>query len=169
MGADALRRATGHDHAQWREILSAHGAMDMTHTQIATYLVDEHGVDGWWAQGITVDYEQACKGRLPGQMKDGTFTSSVTRTIPGARLDALGAVADAVTAVHGDRHGENLKASQPVVRWRLADGTRIAAAAQPEKPTGTPVTLTWEKLPGQERATSAKGEMVALLESVRSR
>lgn len=164
MGGEALKAATGRDHEGWRNALVEAGAMGWTHAQTATWLVEEHGLSGWWAQGITVDFEQARKGRLPGQQSDGTFTSSTTRTIPGARLDALAAVAGVVTATHGEPHGQNLTANQPVVRWRLPDGTRLAAAAQPEKPSGTPITLTWEKLPDHGAIAEAKAALIRLLE-----
>lgn len=40
-------------------MLDAAGARDWPHKQIAEHLVAAHGVDGWWAQSITVGYEQA--------------------------------------------------------------------------------------------------------------
>lgn len=100
MGADALRAATGRDHEGWRTVLAEAGALDWSHAETARWLVDTQGVSGWWAQGITVDFEQARKGRLPGQKSDGTFATSVTRTIPGERLEALAAVKESVQAVH---------------------------------------------------------------------
>lgn len=164
MGPEALHRATGRDHEQWRGLLEAAGALEWSHAQTARWLVDEHGVDGWWAQGITVDFEQARKGRLPGQQADGTFSVSVTRTLPGARLEALAAVRAAVVAQHGEPHGENLTASQPVVRWRLADGTRLIAAAQQPNNSGTPVNLTLERLQDASAMAGAKAEIAALFE-----
>lgn len=163
MGADALRAATGRDHEGWRSVLTDAGALGWSHRATAAWLVEEMAVDAWWAQGITVDFEQACKGRMPGMQSDGTFSASTTRTVPGARLDALARVAAAVTDAHGDPHGQNLAASQPVVRWRLPDGTRLSATAGPEKTTGTPITLTWDKLPGHDAVGPAKERMAALL------
>lgn len=167
-GREAMRAATGRDHEGWRELLAAAGAMDWSHAQTARWLVEEHGVDGWWAQGITVDFEQARKGRLPGQQRKGTFTASATRTIPGERLAALASVKESVQAVHGEPSGMNLAASMPVVRWRLADGTRLAAAAGAERSTGTPVTLTHERLASSELVAPAKAHLVELLEGARS-
>ncbi|CAG7845099.1 hypothetical protein USB125703_01356 [Pseudoclavibacter triregionum] len=163
MGADALWAATGRDHEAWRELLDAAGARDWTHAATARYLVEQHGVSGWWAQGITVDYEQARKGRLPGQQADGTFAVSLTRTIAGERLEALAAVERVVAVAHGEPHGRNLGASMPVVRWRLDDGRRLAAAAQPPNKSGTPVNLTMEQLPTAESVEPVKAELLALL------
>lgn len=168
MGAEALRAATGRTHAEWREVLEAAGALEWSHKQTAQWLVREQGVDGWWAQGITVDFEQDRKGRLPGQQADGTFAVSKTRTIAGERLEALAAVRAAVEARHGAAHGENLAASQRVVRWRLADGRRLAAAAQQPNRSGTPVTLTIEKLPDAAAMDAAKAEIAALFAATAS-
>ncbi|WP_374928115.1 hypothetical protein [Kytococcus sedentarius] len=163
MGGEALRAATGRDHEGWRALLLGAGARDWDHARIARHLVEEHGVDGWWAQGITVDFEQTHQGRLPGQQKDGTFTAATTRTVPGDRLDALARVADGVSSRHGQPHGENLTASHPVVRWRLADGTRLAASALPLNASGTPVNLTWQKLPTADRVDTARAELLEIL------
>ena len=73
---------------------------------------------------------------------DGTFAVSKTMTIPGERLIALDAVVQLVVGGHGEPHGQNLAASQPVVRWRLPDGTRLQAAAQQPNKSGTPIGLT---------------------------
>lgn len=162
MGAEAMREATGRTHVQWREVLDAAGAQAWTHKSTAQWLVDAHGVSGWWAQGITVDYEQARKGRLPGQRADGTFSTQKARTIPLPRLEALELVAAALTAEYGEPTGQNLSASQPVVRWR-PDGTALSAAAGPEKTTGTPITVTQEKLPSAEAAAAAKERFAAIL------
>ena len=165
MGAEALRAATGRTHEEWRELLEAAGALEWSHRDTAAWLVEEHGVDGWWAQGITVDFEQDRKGRLPGQQADGTFSVSRTRTVPGERLEALAAVRAAVDAVHGAAHGENLAASQPVVRWRLADGRRLAAAAGVPNRSGTPVNLTFGKLADAAAMEAAKSEVDALFDA----
>lgn len=163
MGADAMRAATGCDHEGWRSLLADAGALEWTHAQTARWLVEKHGVDGWWAQGITVDFEQARKGRMPGQQADGTFTTQRARTISGDRLNALRAVADVVTARHGEPHGESLQANQPNVRWRLADGTRLQAAAGLPNNSGTPVTLTHSRLPSHEAIGPAKDAIDGIL------
>lgn len=167
MGADALRSATGRDHEGWRDLLTEAGAMGWSHAETARWLVETQGVGGWWAQGITVDFEQARKGRLPGQKGDGTFATSATRTIPGERLEALAAVKESVQAVHGEPSAMNLAASMPVVRWKLEDGGRLSAAAGAEKTTGTPITLTREKLASADDVAPAKDELVAMLESAK--
>ena len=43
----------------------------------------------WWAQSITVRYEQARGMRLPGQQPDGTFSVAVSRSLRGEPLELL--------------------------------------------------------------------------------
>ncbi|MFA4841635.1 MAG: DUF4287 domain-containing protein [Agrococcus sp.] len=166
MGPEAMRAATGRTHDEWRDLLEAAGALDWTHRQIADWLVTEHGVEPWWSQGITVDFEQDRKGRLPGQQADGTFSVSRTRTVPGERLAALAAVRAETQRRFGPPHGGNLAAAQPVVRWRLGDGTRLAAAAQQPNRTGTPINLTIERLPDASAMRAAKAEIDAIFAAV---
>ena len=167
MGPEAMQRATGRTHEEWRVVLTEAGAMAWDHPTIARHLVEQHGVDGWWAQAITVDLEQACKGRLPGQRADGTFSTQKTMTIPGEPLDALAAVASGVTARHGEAHGQNFTTAMPNVRWRLPDGTRLSASVQGRNTTGIPVNLTWERLPTAEAALLAKAELEDILTEAR--
>src|SRR5688500_7375884 len=67
MSSEALRRRTGRGWEEWLPLLDAWGAVERSHPQIATYLRDELGIDGWWAQGITVGYERARGMRAVGQ------------------------------------------------------------------------------------------------------
>src|SRR3712207_3275274 len=59
MSDDAVRRATGRGWDEWFAVLDAWDAAEHEHKAIATWLGSEHGVPGWWAQGITVEYEKA--------------------------------------------------------------------------------------------------------------
>jgi hypothetical protein len=72
--------ATGHDHETWFARLDEAGATTMGHPAIARHLVEDHGVDGWWAQHLTVAYEQARGLRAKHQRPDG-FAISKSRTV----------------------------------------------------------------------------------------
>ncbi len=86
---DALLRATGHNWDHWFGVLDAWGARERSHTEMARWLREERGVDGWWAQAITVGYERARGMRAMGQVASG-FVVNVSRTIaaPVDRLEA---------------------------------------------------------------------------------
>ncbi|MFH8250009.1 hypothetical protein ACH3VR_06550 [Microbacterium sp. B2969] len=169
MGDDAMRAATGRDHAEWHALLDGAGAKGWSHAETARWLTEEQGVAAWWAQGVTIGYEQARKGRIPGQRADGTFSTQKAKTIPGQRLDALAAVGAALTARYGEPSGQNLAAALPIMRWRLADGTRLSASAGPENASGTPITIAQEKLPDQATAEAAKAAFSELLEEIARR
>lgn len=77
----AVDSRTGRTREAWFALLDAWDAHAHKHSTIATWLVETHGVDGWWAQNITVAYEQARGLRVPGQRSDGTFSASVSKTI----------------------------------------------------------------------------------------
>lgn len=163
MGDDAIRSATGRGHEEWRDLLDAAGARDWGHGEIAAWLVESHGVPGWWAQGITVDFEQARKGRLPGQQADGTFSTQKARTVPGDRLTALTRVVSVLSGALGEPHRTNLEAATPVARWRLEDGTRLVVTAGSENKSGTPITIVHEKLPDAALVDAAQQALVSWL------
>ncbi|MFD6948564.1 hypothetical protein A6A08_18405 [Nocardiopsis sp. TSRI0078] len=76
----SVRERTGRDYAGWFALLDAWGAVGRTHTEIAAWLVEEQHMPGWWAQTVTVAYEQARGLRVPGQKKDG-FAVSASKTV----------------------------------------------------------------------------------------
>ena len=72
--------ATGHGWDHWFAALDEWGARARTHTEIARWLRDEHGVPGWYSQAISVSYERARGMRAVGEGVNG-FTVSVSRTV----------------------------------------------------------------------------------------
>lgn len=77
----AVRKHTGRGWDEWVQMIEAGPGRDSGHTAIAAWVHEEHGVDGWWAQSVTVGYERITGLRLPGQMPDGTFTVSRSRSL----------------------------------------------------------------------------------------
>ncbi len=90
----AVGKASGKGWDEWRTLLDAWGAPEKSHTEIAQYLVEEYGVDGWWAQGITVGYERLIGRRQAGQRNDGSFSASVSKTINASAEKVHAALAD---------------------------------------------------------------------------
>jgi hypothetical protein len=84
---EALVKRTGHPWSHWWSVLQAWGAADRPHGEIARYLNEDLGVDGWWSQELTVRYEMAIGRRVPGQRPDG-FEATASRTfdVPVERL-----------------------------------------------------------------------------------
>lgn len=81
ISAALLRERTGDEWDEWFARLDAWGAVDRTHTETAAWLTTAHEVPGWWAQTITVGYEQARGLRAPGQRRGGGFGATGSRTV----------------------------------------------------------------------------------------
>ncbi len=82
---EVIRENTGHDWAEWVELIDAGPGREAGHTAIAAWVHENFDVNGWWAQGVTVSYERLAGLRLPGQMADGTFTVQKNKTVEGHR------------------------------------------------------------------------------------
>jgi hypothetical protein len=166
---EKLTTATGRPRDQWHELLDEQNATTWTHTQIATWLRETHDVDGWWAQGLTVGYEQARGMRVPGQQPDGTFSTSASKTIDRSQADALELAIEAYSAVAGSAPVTVSRgAKHPAARWKLADGTTVLATVSPGGAKSR-VVLTHSKLDSAERLSGRKAELAAVLEALASR
>ncbi len=76
-----IRENTGRGWDQWCELIDAWPGHEQGHTAVASWLQNEHDVDGWWAQAVTVGWERITGRRLPHEMADGTFTANRSATI----------------------------------------------------------------------------------------
>lgn len=72
---------TGRGWEQWRTLIDTWPGHVDGHSAVARWLEQEHGVDGWWAQQLTVGWERITGRRLPNQLADGTFTASRSATV----------------------------------------------------------------------------------------
>ncbi|MBG6084344.1 hypothetical protein [Zhihengliuella flava] len=97
----AIEKATHRAWDDWVSLLSAAGAGDLPHPQIAELAVAQMPAElknpGWWAQAVAIAFEQHVGRRVPGQKADGTFAASASKTRAGSRREALSALAEAVT------------------------------------------------------------------------
>jgi len=80
ISSDAVRKRTGKGWAEWLKILDKAGARRMAHRGIALFLHKKHRVPGWWAQMVTVGYEQA-RGKRQVHEKPGGFEISSSKTV----------------------------------------------------------------------------------------
>ena len=65
------REKTGHGLDHWFALLDRFGGVEKGHSALARHLYDDHGVPGWYSQGITVAYERARGARLLNQRMSG--------------------------------------------------------------------------------------------------
>lgn len=111
-----VAKATGKSWDEWRTLLDEWGAAGKSHTEIAKFLVDEHKIDGWWAQGVTVGYERLIGRREAGQRNDGTFSASVSKTINTS--------AERVHAAFADDDQRNQWLEEGAVSFRTASAPK---------------------------------------------
>jgi uncharacterized protein YndB with AHSA1/START domain len=114
MSEEAIRRRTGRGWEEWFDLLDDWGAAERPHAEIARWLADEQGVDGWDAQSVTVSYERARGLRAVGERPEG-FSVSASKTV----------------AVPIDRLFEAFVDESLRERWLPGGGLRARTATKP--------------------------------------
>lgn len=169
---EVIRRNTGRDWDQWFALLDAWGAAERPHPEIARWIAEAHAVPGWWAQGVTVAYEQARGRRVPGQRCDGDFSVSASKTVavPVGRLFEAFADQDLRERWLPDAAFE-LRTAQPgrSLRANWEDGTRVNVNFTALGAAKSQAAVQHERLPDAETAETMKTywrERVAILKQV---
>ncbi|MGH8882099.1 MAG: DUF4287 domain-containing protein [Stackebrandtia sp.] len=172
IASEALATNTGRGWEEWFAILDAWGGTEHKHGEIAAFLVEEHGVDGWWSQGITVGYEQERGMRRPGQMADGTFTANASKTIDVASGIVFDLWAD------DDRRGSwlsdavlSLRSANRPRRLRFdfgTDASRVIVELVAKTEHKTAVQVANEKLPDAETMVTRKAYWKEHLDSLKA-
>jgi hypothetical protein len=156
----SVRERTGRGWDEWFALMDAWGANERTHAEIASWVVTEHRVPGWWAQAVTVGYEQARGMRAPGQTSNGDFAANASKTVavPAERLFA--AFADETTRQRWlpDVDIRIRTATAPKsLRADWSDGaTRIAVGVTPKGEAKAQVAVQHEKLADSDEAARMK-------------
>jgi hypothetical protein len=89
-----FREKTGHGLDHWFQVLDRFGAVEKGHTAAARHLYEAHGVEGWYAQGITVAYERARGVRGANQRCDGAYEVSVSKVMTGDARRVIETISD---------------------------------------------------------------------------
>lgn len=129
--AARLENGTGTSLAEWTDRLDAAGGRDLDHTAIARMLVERWEVEEWWAQGVTVAYEQVIGRRVVGQSCDGDFSASASRTVPGTPTQVRDRWDAFMTEARRDGLGLEEPSLSDTATWRywraaVADGSRVS-------------------------------------------
>lgn len=171
----ALTRRTGHDWAHWYGVLEAWNGADRPHGEIARYLNEEHGVDGWWSQEVTVRYEMAIGRRVPGQRQDG-FEATASKTV-GVPIERLyEAVVDEAQREQWLSRPLRLRTATPhkSARFDLGDGGERVVFWFVPKGDRSNLAIAHQKMPDAETAAASKafwrdrvGALQAYLEGAR--
>ena len=84
---EVIRQRTGRGWQEWFDLLDEFGAADQPDGELARWLAEEHGVEGWGERAVTINYQRARGLRAVGEHADGfTITASKTVSVPVERL-----------------------------------------------------------------------------------
>lgn len=159
--ADAVIQAnTGKTWDEWFAVLDRWGAVERPHPEIARWVHEEHGVDGWWAQGVTVAYEQARGLRAPGQRRGGQFEVNASKTVavPVERLyEAFLDDERRERWLPGARFEVRTARPSRSIRANWGDGsTRLVVSFTARGDAKSQVALVHERIPDAETAEELK-------------
>ena len=151
--------ATGRGWQAWFELLDDWEAATRSHTEIARWLREDQGVDGWYSQSITVGYERARGLRAPGERPDG-FAVGVSRTIavPVQRLfDAFANDDLRERWLPGAELRVRTATAPRTARYDWEDGsTRVIVGFEDVGERKSRVALSHERLPDADAADEMK-------------
>jgi uncharacterized protein YndB with AHSA1/START domain len=151
---------TGRPYREWFAELDAWGATAAPHKEIAAWLRNEHGVAGWWAQNITVEYERARGLRAVGQGRDGRFSVGATKTIAVPVEELYAAVTDPRRReewLPGVHLNERTATPYRTARYDWGEGsTRVVAGFDAKGEGKCQLSIQHEKLPDAESAATMK-------------
>lgn len=148
----AIETKTSKPWSEWVKLIDDFGGRNKPHKEIAAWLVSEQGQDSWWAQSITVAYEQHIGRREPGQTTSG-YQVAVSKTVDGSLDDGLAWWCDRAndqTAFNGVEVMEEPRISESdnYRYWRaqLADGSRLVVGISKKSDGKVVVAVQHEKL-----------------------
>ena len=175
----SLETGSGITWEEWLKLLAPH--KELSHGEIAKIAlehIEAKGVSkspGWWAQGVTVAFEQHIGRRKPGQVGDGSYSVTVTKTFSGD-MDEVLAVWIALTKAIYDFDGIVLKDKPRISKtekwryWRcsLEDGSNVSVNIQ-TKSNGTSslLAINQDKLSDSESVERARAFWKQYLEKAR--
>jgi uncharacterized protein YndB with AHSA1/START domain len=172
ISADAVKRATGKDWAQWVRALDAAGAAGLDHKGIVAIVADRFDIGPWWQQMVTVGYEQAKGLRKKHQAASG-YQACASRTI-GVPVDRLfRAFADerqrarwlpgASLEVRTARPGKSMR-----LTWEPGErATLVSITFSAKAPARAAVSIDHQKLPSAAAVRRVKRFWAARLEALK--
>lgn len=154
---ESVKKATGKGWIEWFKLLDEEGLAAMPHAEIVNIITEKHSVPGWWAQSITVEYERYLGRRQVGQVKDGTFQTAVSKTLPGNTNQVfklwLNAVLDVEVFNSIPLAGKPaISKSEKWSYWRgdLQDGSKVTVTVGTKTAEKSILTFSNEKLKSKD-------------------
>ena len=156
---ETLGKSTGRGWQEWFGLLDEWGAAQRNHTEIARWLREVQGVEGWYSQSITVGYERARGLRAPGEKADGfAITASRTVGVPVERLfDSFVDVSERAKWLPNAEMSVRTATAPKSARYDWEDGsTRLIVGFESSGGSKSKVSLSHERLPDAETADEMK-------------
>lgn len=156
---EAIRRRTGQNWEAWLDLLDGSPVAGRPHGEIARWIHETQGIDGWSSQAVTVSYERARGGRAVGERPNG-FEISVSKTIgvPIERLfDVVVDTASWPAWLADGRLRQRKALPSKSARFDWADGeTRVNVAFLAKGEARSTINVTHERLPNADDAARMK-------------
>lgn len=170
----SVERATNRTWDEWLQYMETIDAKTLSHHEIATHLLDE--LDGtidnhaWWAQSVTVAYEQYIGRRIPGQRSDGTFQTSVSKATQLAMQELMDKWVDfaendaEVLALIAEE--VRVSGTDKRITWRTKaeDGSSIRVTSEPKKNDTASIIVNLMGLETHELNIEAKSTWSTIVE-----
>jgi hypothetical protein len=169
-----VERATNRTWDEWLKFMDRIDAKSLNHHEIATLVVEELDgkIDniGWWAQAVTVAYEQDIGRRIPGQRPDGTFQTSVSKatrlsmkTLMDKWVDFAVKDNDVLALIAGD---VRVSGTENRITWRTkaADGATITVISEPKSNGSASIVVQHGGLQTLELNNEAKAKWTSIVQ-----
>lgn len=170
----AVERATNRTWDEWLRYMDGIDAKNLSHHEIATQVLGELDgkIDnlGWWAQSVTVAYEQYIDRRIPGQRPDGTFQTSVSKATKLAMQELMdkwvnfaAGDQDVLGIIAGD---VRVSGTEKRITWRTKarDGSDVRVTSEPKKDGTASIIAVQMGLQTDDLNTEAKSKWSSILQ-----
>ncbi|MCS6711404.1 hypothetical protein JSY14_04970 [Brachybacterium sp. EF45031] len=166
--AAAIESATGTPFREWAQMLDEAGARAMDHAEIVRTLRAGGRLDSdWWAQSLTVAYEQWIGRRVVGQTCDGAFNASASRTLP-LDPDTARDTWDAFLTPQLQELGLSDVRTSDTPRWRywranVADGSTLSVNISAKDQGRSVLAITHDRLEDADARDAWKARWAQVL------
>jgi hypothetical protein len=147
---DVVRERTGRGWEEWFDLPDEWDASERKHSDTARGLAEEHGIDGWSAQSVTVSYERGRGLREVGE-RPGGFSATASTTIAVPREVLFDAFADEslrANWLHDGQLTERTASKPKSARFDWGDGsTRVVVGFEAKSDAKSTVAVEHERLP----------------------
>lgn len=166
MSNETIAARTGCTWERWVYALDRHEAAEMPHGEIARLVQEKFGIDGWWAQTVTVGYERIKGLRERGQPRGGLYEAGKSRTFDvhvGVLFDAWADDATRRAWMGGEDPAVSTATRPRSMRLRWPDGTLVGVWFTDKGEAKSAVQVQHAKLPDRDAIERTKGAWAARL------